>query len=187
MLQFAAFSAARTWLIVSRRRLVCDKLNNMTGNAILIVGVGNSLRRDDGAGLLLAALLHAALEARGCAAELRLVPQLLPEMAEEIGELAPRALVLADCAAVDCAAGEQAGRFQPLVSSPGPQSEEPLLASHSLTPAKLLALAQRLYGFGGPAWLATVPGADFAHGEGVSAAAESAIAGLVPLAISHLQ
>ena len=65
----------------------------------LIIGVGNSLRQDDAAGLWLAEAVRAALDGRGCTTQIRLVQQLLPEMAEEIGELKPHTVLVADCSA----------------------------------------------------------------------------------------
>jgi hydrogenase maturation protease len=142
----------------------------------LIVGVGNTLRHDDGAGWVLAERLGAALIAHGDNVQLRLVQQLLPELAAEIAELAPMALIIADCTA--------------LAGSPPLQKLEhstPAAAhSHGLTPAQLLAIMVRLYEFSGSAWLATVPGVDFAHGEGLSLSAEQAIQANLPLILAQL-
>ena len=50
----------------------------------LVIGYGNSLRRDDGAGLLLAASVAADMAAAGEPVRLVQVQQLAPELAEEI-------------------------------------------------------------------------------------------------------
>ena len=137
----------------------------------LIVGVGNTLRGDDGAGPALAERLAAALRESGARVQVRQVQQLLPELAAEVAELAPAALVIADCQA-----GAQASALRRLTGELAAQAS----GSHGLTPDYLLALAVRLYEFGGAGWLATVPGVDFAHGEGLSGGTQRAIAAAVP-------
>ena len=54
------------------------------------------------------------------------------------------------------------------------------MGSHGLGATALIEVARRLYGFGGEAWLATVPGVDFEHGEGLSPATWQAIDHLTP-------
>ena len=147
----------------------------------LIIGVGNSLRGDDGAGWVLAEQLGSDLAARGAnqgvTVQVRLAQQLLPELAAEIAELAPAVLVIADCAV-----GAEEVRLQRIEqAAPG----EPL-DSHGLTAAQLLAFAVRLYEFRADAWLATVPGANFAHGAGLSDATTAAIAAALPLMRAQL-
>lgn len=143
----------------------------------LIVGVGNLLRSDDGAGWALARQLTAALTANGANVQERFVQQLLPELAAEVAELAPRALVVADCNAK-----AQAAELHRLEGNPAAGE----IGSHGLTPRQLLALAVRLYEFGGAAWLATVPGSYFVHGEGLSEATEQAIAAAAPKLAAQL-
>lgn len=150
----------------------------------LIIGVGNSLRGDDGAGWVLAQQLGDALAAggaernadRGATVQVRLVQQLLPELAAEMAELAPAVLVI-----VDCAAGAEAARLQRIE-----QAAPELLDSHGLTAGQLPALAVRLYEFRADAWSATVGGSNFAHGEGLSAATAAAIAAAVPVMAAQL-
>jgi hydrogenase maturation protease len=171
----------------------------------LIVGVGNTLRRDDGAGILLAETAAGALAEQGHAVEIRLLQQLLPEMAEEICELGAQTVLIADCRAdspdardgwvrrlVAAEDGRQIrrkrrGRLRSQDSSEdGSEIEEASvgdlagMGSHGLGAAALIELARRLYGFEGEAWLATVPGVDFDHGEGLSPATREAIDHLVP-------
>ncbi len=143
----------------------------------LIIGVGNSLRGDDGAGWVLAEQLGRALAASGAAVQMRLVQQLLPELAAELAEMAPAVLIIADCAS-----GAEAAQLQ--------QIEQPAaggpLDSHGLTAAQLPALAVRLYEFSADAWLATVPGFNFAHGAGLSDATAAAIAAAAPAMSARL-
>ena len=72
----------------------------MQESLYLIIGVGNTLRRDDGAGILLAEAVAGALAEQGKAVEIRLLQQLLPEMAEEICEIKAQTVLIADCSAV---------------------------------------------------------------------------------------
>lgn len=133
---------------------------------LLIIGIGNTLRRDDGAGWVLAERLAAALRAAGQLVHLRCVHQLAPELAEEIAESTATALLF-----VDVAAGGEAPAVQPVVPDPTafPAS------THHLAPAALLLLVEKLYGPWPPTWLATVPGVDFEHGEGLSAVAAAGV------------
>jgi hydrogenase maturation protease len=71
----------------------------MHSSVYLIIGVGNTLRRDDGAGIWLAKAVAAALAERGSVVEIRLLQQLLPEIAEEIGEVLAQTVLIADCRA----------------------------------------------------------------------------------------
>ncbi len=53
---------------------------------LLIIGYGNSLRRDDGAGLVLAQRLAEQWKKDGHAVRLLLTHQLMPEMALDLAE-----------------------------------------------------------------------------------------------------
>ena len=158
----------------------------------LIVGVGNTLRRDDGAGISLAEALAKAVRERGKVVEIRLLQQLLPEMAEEIGELEAQTVVIADCSAA-ATAGQPGSLERLLPREEGRRirsrrmgrlySEGTAMGSHGLGAVELIELARRLYGYEGEAWLATVPGVDFDHGEGLSPATWEAIDHLVPAVV----
>jgi hydrogenase maturation protease len=147
----------------------------MIQNEFLIVGVGNALRQDDGAGLALAEALRSALTEMGRATQIRQVQQLLPELAEEIGEIQPRILVIADCrqAAEGSSEAEISRLDVPQDAAAAPQGA--MLDSHRLTAHQLAVMAERLYGYAGDAWLATVPGEAFGHGQGMSRLTTEAI------------
>jgi hydrogenase maturation protease len=148
----------------------------MVQNEFLIVGVGNALRQDDGAGLALAEALRSALTERGRATQIRQVQQLLPELAEEIGEIQPRILVIADCR--QAAEGKNEAEVSRLdrPQEPGASATGGAgLDSHHLTAQQLVAMAERLYGYAGGAWLATVPGEAFGHGQNMSLLTTEAI------------
>lgn len=142
---------------------------------ILIVGIGNTLRGDDGAGPEAARRLAAAFEehAGRAAVRLLLLHQLTPEVALDLAQPDVQAAVFADAAA-DRAPGEV--RTVRLYAAGGAPS------SHQVAPVLLLAMAQALYGHCPPAWLMTVGGAAFAHGEEFSPPVAAALEGVSGLA-----
>lgn len=161
----------------------------MHESVYLIIGVGNTLRRDDGAGISLAEAVAGAMRARAKVVEIRLLQQLLPEIAEEIGELRAQTVMIADCSAV-ADDGQQGSVERLLPLDEGRQgrlpSEGAEIGSHGLGAAALIELARRLYGFGGEAWLATVVGVDFGHGEGLSPATSRAIDQMTPMIVDRI-
>ncbi|MGQ9634004.1 MAG: hydrogenase maturation protease [Bryobacteraceae bacterium] len=136
----------------------------------LIIAIGNTLRRDDGAA-------HRVVELLGAGAGARILSchQLMPELAEDIA--AAREVVFVDA---DVEPGEP--RLEPLVEPTGWSA----LGGHSIRPAEVLALASRLYGFRGEAWVCRVPGEDFGEGTGLSPVAESNAQQAVKLLKQHL-
>jgi hydrogenase maturation protease len=131
-------------------------LNRSQVVSVLLISIGNSLRRDDGAGHrvveLLAPPAHVAV--RG-------VFQLTPELAEDLAGVETVVFIDASVAtdevmleAVEAGAGAAA-------------------ISHTLAPGEVVALAKALFGFDGRAWLCHVPGLDFEDGEGLSPVAEA--------------
>ncbi len=137
----------------------------------LVIGIGNTLRRDDGAGWLFAQALADALQDAGAAVELILQQQLTPETAEIVAEQGAAQVIFVDASievqtvTLETVRGEGA-------SSP---------ASHHVAPATILAIARRLYGVEAVGWLVQLPARDLGHGEGLSdhAAASLGNAGAV--------
>ncbi|MCP9817226.1 hydrogenase maturation protease [Synechococcus sp. GreenBA-s] len=135
------------------------------GSRRLVIGIGNSLRQDDGVGWHVAEALAARVEA-GALAELEVlaVQQLTPELVEPIA--AAGAVVLVD--AVITAAGAGPAGLEPLRLEPlhpaGASGPAPL--THHATPGALLALAMALHGTGPPAWQLLIPIAATATGFG---------------------
>ena len=120
----------------------------------LIIGYGNTLRGDDGAGV------HAAERARRDipGIDVRTVHELQPELAEE---LAQRETVIFIDASVgtDILFCTQIGFGIPI---------DPM-RSHMLTPKQLLLLCLRLYGRAPEtAYLIGIPARDFAFGDSLS-------------------
>lgn len=133
---------------------------------ILIIGIGNTLRRDDGAGWFFAEALTAALEMAGHCVHLELHHQLTPELAIEAAELQPAAILF-----VDASVTVEEATFGPLTAAVA----ESAAGGHALTPATLLTVMRRLYGVAAPGWLVQTPAADFGHGEGLSAPAQRGV------------
>lgn len=131
---------------------------------VLIVGYGNPLRADDGAGRRAAdALMDAWPEDR---VRVEAAHQLLVEMAASAAEAG--FVVFLD-AARDAAPGTVAVRSL----APAEAGDDSL--THHLTPETLLAAARLWYGRAPEAALVSVGGADFGHGERLSPAVAAAL------------
>lgn len=140
---------------------------------ILIIGIGNTLRRDDGAGWFFAEACAAALAAAGRPVHLELHHQLIPELASEAAELQPGAILFVDASvAVD-----------EVIATPLEETAPDAPAGHSLTPSTLLTLMRRLYAVDAAAWLVQTPARDFGHGEGLSAVAQRGVRAAPALAL----
>jgi hydrogenase maturation protease len=135
---------------------------------ILVIGYGNPLRRDDGAGVALAERMVRCWQARGVPAQLLTVVQLTPELSVEIAATDVAAVLFVDTRAGT--AGEPV-QVQPLAAKAGTPG-----LGHQLDPTVLLAYARLFTAQDLPAWLLTVPGVDFDHGEGLSAGCRAALA-----------
>ncbi len=137
---------------------------------ILVLGYGNELRGDDGAGPCVAEML-AARQLRG----VRVVTahQLTPDFAELI---ARAGLVIF----VDARVGGERTQVSAVRASTTGD-----LQAHSSDPSALLALAETLYSQCPPAWCVSIPADSFEFGFGLSArtkaAALDALAAIVSL------
>ena len=120
----------------------------------LVIGIGNSLRGDDGVGALLAEQVGG-----------RSVQQLTPELAAELAELEEVLFIDAWLAPAGSA----------------PQLVEVILAaagapdSHRFEPAQLLAISQALYGRAPAACLLQVPAHASEHGNTLSVEIKAAL------------
>ena len=126
---------------------------------ILCIAIGNELRGDDGAAHRLLLLIGSR---KGLA--WRSVHQLTPELAAELAS-ADRVLFLdADplCA-------------QPCIEPVVPDATRRAPLAHGMTPEEIVALARRLYGFAGAAFLCRVPAVDFEPGQVLSVMAETGV------------
>jgi hydrogenase maturation protease len=144
---------------------------------ILLIGFGNELRQDDGAGLRLAELMEQRWRAGSTPVRHLAVQQLAPELAVEIVEPGVMAVVFVDTRAVtpDGAETGAAGgvTVTPLAS---PAASSPSVGHH-FQPDVLLAYAALLLESrpAPSAWLVTVPGVSFGHGKGLSQVARAAL------------
>lgn len=128
----------------------------------LIIGIGSTLRTDDGLGLYLAEHIRQQAEVLTCT-------QLTPELAEPISR-ADRVIFF------DARDGVTPTEI--LVERVEPQSVSGAF-SHHVTPASLLAAAQQWYGRSPSALLIAVTGASFALGSGFSMLIQTALPDLM--------
>jgi hydrogenase maturation protease len=119
----------------------------------LVIGYGNELRRDDGAGPR-AARAVAGWGVPGVLAVA--LHQLTPELAEAVA-------AAGEVFFVDASAGKVGVRVRPV----RPAARPPALG-HAVSAPQLLALAEALYGRRPRAWFVTVPAADLGFGEDLS-------------------
>ena len=139
---------------------------------LLVIGYGNSLRRDDGAGLLLAEALTAAWQGAGHAVALVVAHQLMPEIAAEIADLEPAVVLFVDTAIAPPMTGETAPACWPTRLH---AEDAAATLGHHLDPTAVLFYADRLFAARPAAWLLQVPGYDFDHGEGLGEATRAAV------------
>jgi hydrogenase maturation protease len=127
---------------------------------VLVIAFGNPLREDDGAAWAVAE----ALEGRHGLDVMR-VHQLTPELAEVVST-ASRVVF------VDAARGEAAGevRRQQVTAA-----DEAWTGTHTLDPARLLALCRALYGRAPRASVVSIAGARFGFGSELSPAVRRAV------------
>jgi hydrogenase maturation protease len=130
-------------------------------NSVLLIGIGNPLRGDDGAGALLAERMAQLLAARGLHVRLHIVQQLTPELALDIASADVDAVVFADVAAAPPSG--DAIHIRRLHTGAAAIS-----FSHHVAPSTLLTYASALYGRCPTAWLVTVPGEVFDIGALIS-------------------
>lgn len=147
---------------------------------ILIIAYGNSLRHDDGAGLILAEHLEARWLEQGVDVERIAVHQLGPELALDIAREEVEAVIFVDTR--DARTERQTpGKFpvltQPLTATTGQNS-----LGHHFQPCTILVYARDLYAYAPTAWLVTVPGVNFEHGGGLSEVAHQALQSLPNIA-----
>jgi hydrogenase maturation protease len=137
---------------------------------ILIIAYGNSLRRDDGAGLILGELLEEALRGRGLNVSRIAVHQLTPDLALSVSADDVATVVFVDTRVATPGDERTLLEVCPLASDHGSQT-----LGHHLGPSTILTYARLLYDKSPPAWLLTIPGVDFDHGEGLSEIAQRAL------------
>jgi hydrogenase maturation protease len=137
---------------------------------VLVIGIGNPLRSDDGLGWAAAEQLSA-----GSDEDLQVVKvhQLTPELAEAISGVDLAIFVDAGAHGTPCT----------LTCEPVSASDADLRFSHDVTPATLIQLAKTLYRKAPMAYLVCVAGKSFEHGESLS----PEIAEAIPQVLATIQ
>ena len=131
-------------------------------NRVLIIGIGNTLRRDDGIGVVTVERLNETLHDSGV--EILIRQQLTPELAQDISE-ADKVIV------IDADQGETPGEVNERRITPMKDQ----VFTHKLDPATLLACSRELYGKCPETFLITVTGESFDFGDRLSPAAAEAL------------
>jgi hydrogenase maturation protease len=138
----------------------CDP--KLGAGGLLVIGYGNTLRRDDGVGPRVAE----AVAARNLPGVSTLAcHQLTPELADPISRA--QTVVFVDAAA-HATPPPKLARLTP--------ADAVQLMAHASSPEYLLALARVLFGHAPTAWMLALPAEDFAFGEELSAQAQSGMA-----------
>jgi hydrogenase maturation protease len=135
---------------------------------ILVIGYGNTLRSDDGAGQLVAQLVN---NQGWLNVEALWVHQLTPELAEELKEVELAIFVDAYLAGEN---SESSVLNYELIPDPQSPISNPLMG-HTSDPRSLLALAHQVYGFSPTAWHILVPAINLDLGEDLSPVTERGI------------
>jgi hydrogenase maturation protease len=139
---------------------------------VLILAYGNSLRRDDGAGFVLGDLVERMLSEAGFEVVRIDSHQLEPELVLDISDEKVSSVLFIDTRVILQTPNDDdlRVRFRRVESA----KTSPAMGHH-LTASALLTYAECLFKKQPPAWLITVPGIDFDHGEGLSETARKAI------------
>ncbi|MGC8640393.1 MAG: hydrogenase maturation protease [Isosphaeraceae bacterium] len=127
---------------------------------LLVIGFGNTLRRDDALGCLIAREVEAW---RRQGVQALSVAQLTPELALTIADA--QAVYFVDARGGPTCSEVQVEELEPL------ESATPSMV-HASSPRFLLGLCRAAWGRCPPSWLVSVPAVDFEIGEGLSAVAE---------------
>lgn len=137
---------------------------------LLVIGYGNALRGDDGAGPCAAQRIGArsAGDRRGVALRTLAVHQLLPELVDDIARAERVVFIDAYLVNEANAANEAAPLRVEAVDAVDGHVEAGMPAVHASSPAALLALCARLYASVPPAWVVGIPAYDFAPGAAIS-------------------
>lgn len=136
---------------------------------VLVIAIGNPLRSDDG--LAWRAADELAKEDVGSEVKIVKVHQLTPEHAESASQTDLMIFI-------DAAGSGDPGTVHSLELT---GRDEVASFSHSLTPQSLLTLAKKLYEKAPKAFLVSMPGKSFDHGESLSTEVQESLPSLVEL------
>jgi len=126
-------------------------------NSTLVIGFGNGLRSDDGAGICAATLVAEQ------SPTLRVIatPQLTPDLAEDIASAAQLVFL-------DAYAAPEAGASLRVERVCGDGAGGASAVAHHASPAALVQLAKAIFGAAPDAWVVGIPAFSFAAGEVIS-------------------
>ena len=132
---------------------------------ILVIGIGNPLRGDDGLGRHAAERLSGRL--RDPFIEVVACHQLMPELAEQVARA--RMVIF-----LDACVGKKAGALKLTRIAPTGKGR-PSSFSHELSPAELLAIAEALYGARPQGVVLSITGESFGYSTELSSAVQRAL------------
>ena len=124
---------------------------------MLVIGYGNDLRSDDGAGVRAATILAA----QSLPLRVVIATQLTPDLAEDIASAAQVVFV-------DAYPAPESGASLRVEKIFGDEAEKPSVMGHYGNPAALLHLAEELFGASPDAWMVGIPAYSFIAGETIS-------------------
>jgi hydrogenase maturation protease len=130
------------------------------GAKFLVIGYGNTLRRDDGVGVRAAEAL-AELKLPGVRVLTR--HQLVPELAEIISQARVAIFVDAKASRTN---GVELNAIEPAAGQ---------ILAHVCDPRSLLALSEQLFGHSPRAWTLAIPAEDFDFGDSLSPRAQDGL------------
>ncbi len=148
---------------------------------ILIIAYGNSLRGDDGAGIILGELLEQLCRQRHVAAQRLVCQQLAPKLVPEMIRPEISRIIFTDTRVATADSSGLSVTAEALDMNNSGQ-----VSGHHLSPETLLLLAAKLYQRNVRAWQVTVPGISFAHGQLLSSVTRRALENAPPLLESIL-
>ncbi len=143
-------------------------MNSAAAEWLVVIGYGNDLRSDDGAGPQVARTVE-ALSLPGVRAIA--VQQLTPELADEIASARLVLFVDASASPTPPDGGSSPGLQVSLLTP----EESATRLGHFATPSWLLALTRQLHGQAPPARLLTIPAQTFDFGEQLSPVCQHAV------------
>jgi hydrogenase maturation protease len=154
---------------------------------VLVVGFGNTLRRDDGVGAVAARRLAADPRLDRREVEVREAYQLLPEMALDLAEVT--LVVFVDADARGLPGSIEIHRLDPATAArtDADARGEPGASSHHVGGGELVALAAVLSGRAPEAVAVGLGVADLGMGEGLSPAVEAALPKVVEIVVELAQ
>lgn len=139
----------------------------------LVIGYGNTLRSDDGAGPVVAKRLAHRLAAEHASGVLALaVMQLVPELAEDISR--SKCVIF-----IDASVKVPAGRLDAARVQAYNQGKHPGRLGHHETPERLITLCEKVFGNVPPAFVLAIGAASLDLGSHLSAAVKPVIRELV--------